>query len=389
MTSRFSLRQFFFVTHLWLGLASGIIVTILCLTGFLLALHPPIEQWINRDLMVREDIGDPIPADQLVEKTLKGSEVRYTAIEVPALENGAWKFREGRDNTFVDPYTGENLGLSRPFVKDLYRTVFRLHRWLLLDDEIGRPITGAATVIFLIVTISGLVLWFDKCRKNYMKGLVLRRGVGWKRFNYDAHLVMGIYTLIPVIIMAASGLFWSYNDTFKAVSFRILDGTAAPAPKPREPKKEKKEDPELFTDLPYQAIVETVNKELPYSGPFTLRFPEKGKSEIVITKTPVARFWQVPARDELELDLSGQVVKRKLYSEKTRAEKFLSVIKPIHVGTVWGNFTLVIYLVASFLATTLPLTGTIMWWNRIRAQRRSQKLLKERKARETQTSEPS
>ena len=236
MTARISLRQFFFVTHLWLGLASGIIVTILCLSGFLLALHPPIEQWLNRDLMVRQDQGDTLSPDQLVRTTLQDTKIRFTAIEVPAQENGAWKFRQGRENTFVDPYTGENLGQAKPFVKEAYRTVFRLHRWLLLDDSIGRPITGAATVIFLVVSLSGLYLWLDKCRKNYVKGLTLRSGVGWKRFNYDLHLVFGIYTLIPILIMAASGLFWSYNSAFKSVSFRILDGTSAPPAQTREAK---------------------------------------------------------------------------------------------------------------------------------------------------------
>lgn len=375
-----SVRKFFFVVHLWLGLASAIVVTILCLTGFLLALHPPVQDWLNRDLRTCSVSALPaLTPENLVAQTLEGSDRKFNAIELPADPNGTWKFREGRVTVFVDPYSGESLGEARLLFQDAYRVVFRLHRWLLLDDSIGRPITGASTVIFLVVTLSGVVLWLDKCRKNFKRGLTFRRGVGWKRFNYDSHLIFGAYTLIPVFIMGVSGLYWSYNDSFKAVSYRVFDGTSAPKPPPRE-KKEKKE-PEFLTDLPYQAVIDAVAKELPYRGAFTLRFPEKGKEIIIVTKTPVSGFWQVPARDELHFDIAtGQIVERKLYADKTRAEKFLSIIKPIHVGTVWGNFTVVIYLFACFLATTLPISGTIMWWNRISAQRRAQKTLKQRQA---------
>lgn len=384
MSKRFSFRQAFFVAHLWLGLGSGIIITILCLTGFLLAFHPPVEQWLNRELMKRPISGQPIAPELLVETVFKDGSDKFTAIEVPADADGSWKFRQGRDNFYVDPYTGDNLGQGYRLFEDGYRVVFRLHRWLLLDDSIGRPITGAATVIFLLVSVSGLVLWFDKCRKNYSRGLTFRKGVGWKRLNYDAHLVLGIYTLLPLVIMGASGLFWSYREPFKTVAYRVLDGSAAPASPVRQ-EKPKGPPPELVTALPYQEIIDTVAGELPYRGAFTIRFPEKGKDVIVVTKTPVATFWQVPARDELELDMTtAKVVKRTLYADKTTAEKFLSVIKPIHVGTVWGNFSLVIYLLASLLGVTLPLTGTIMWWNRIRAQRRSKQALDRRKFRETQ-----
>lgn len=382
---RSPIKQFFFTLHLWLGLAGGIVVTILCFTGFLLALHPPVQQWLNRDLAVSQgDSRSALTPEQLVRSILEAEDRKFNAIEFPAEENGTWKFREGRDTVYVDPYTGKNLGQARPLFQDGYRFVFRLHRWLLLDDSIGRPITGASTLIFLVITLSGLYLWFEKCRKNFTRGLTFKSGVGWKRLNYDAHLVFGIYTLVPVLVMACSGLFWSYNSTFKSVSYRLLDGTQAPAPPPRE-KKEKKE-PELVTELPFQAVMETVQRELPYRGPFTVRLPEKGSDKIIVTKTPVSGFWQVPGRDELHLDIvTAQVMEKKLYADKTRAEKFLSIIKPIHVGTVWGNFTVAIYLSACLLATTLPLTGTVMWWNRLRAQRRADKTLKQRQAEREQS----
>lgn len=374
------LRQIFFTLHLWLGLASGIVVTILCFTGFLLALHPPVQQWLNRDLAVSKSGAiSQIEADRFVRTILESEKRKFNAIEFPADDDGTWKFREGRDTVYADPATGESLGSARPLFPDGYRIVFRLHRWLLLDDSLGRPITGAATLIFLLVTLSGLYLWFDKCRKNFTRGLSFKSGVGWKRLNYDAHLVFGIYTLIPVLIMALSGLFWSYNSTFKTVSYRLLDGTKAPVSPPRD-KREKKE-PELVTDLPFQAVIETVQRELPYRGAFTVRFPDKGSDKIVVTKTPVSGFWQVPGRDELQLDITtAQVLEKNLYADKTRAEKFLSIIKPIHVGTIWGNFTVVIYLLACLLATTLPVTGTVMWWNRLRAQRRADKTLKKRRS---------
>ena len=52
--------------------------------------------------------------------------------------------------------------VSEQLRDEFFFTMFRMHRWLLFDSAIGRPIVGIATIIFLFLSISGVVLWFPK-----------------------------------------------------------------------------------------------------------------------------------------------------------------------------------------------------------------------------------
>ena len=364
---RYGWKQFLFDIHLWLGLGSGVIVSILCLTGVYLALHPPIEDWLNRDLRVHNAEGIHLSPAVIVD-TASGPH-EFTAREIPSQPNASWILKQGRRSFYVDPFTGELLGEPLPFLDGSFRFAFRLHRWLLLDTSVGRPITGAATVIFLVVLLSGGILWLQKTRKNRTRGLAFKRGVNWKRWNYDLHLILGVYALIPLFVMGASGLFWSYRTPFQQVAYTLLDGRSAPQQEQRARTAER--DAPLVTDLPYEQTLRQLEKELSYSGSTTIYFPKADDEQFRVVKKREAGFWSVPARDEVQFDReTGDIVERKLFGDKTRAEKFLSLIKAIHIGEVLGNFSLVLYLLASLVGTTLPISGSIMWWNRIRAQRR-------------------
>src|SRR5690606_5921797 len=96
----------------------------------------------------------------------------------------------------------------------------------LLDISIGRPIVGVATIIFLILSITGIVLWFPNKKlkklkwKNLKPGFKIAWRAKWKRINHDLHVTLGFYTAVFLIIMSLTGLFWSfewYKDAGSAV----------------------------------------------------------------------------------------------------------------------------------------------------------------------------
>ena len=102
----------------------------------------------------------------------------------------------------------------------------RLHRWLCLPTEIGRPIVGVATLIYVVLTLTGLLLWLPRTaaawrRKSTWKTALnvrVRRG-GWP-LVFDLHNALGFYTLLPALILALTGLCWSfgwYRDAVGAV----------------------------------------------------------------------------------------------------------------------------------------------------------------------------
>ena len=264
----------------------------------------------------------------------------------------------------VDPSTGDLLAEPRPFLEGSYMWAFRLHRWLLMERSVGRSITGAATLVFVGILLSGLVLWFQKTARKRKRGLLFKRGVSWKRFNYDSHLVLGLYAALPLLVMALSGLFWSYRTAFVATTYMILDGTS-PEQKQKEKAPTAKSDAGPNYSLPYERVQEWMSQRFPDPGTLTVYFPREGEATFRVVKRREAWIQNLPAVDEVFFRTeSGEVEAEELFANRTRAQKVLALIKAIHIGEIYGPFSLVLYIVCAAIGAILPISGIIMWWNR-------------------------
>ena len=83
----------------------------------------------------------------------------------------------------MDQYTGEIKGkYERPA---FFVTMFRLHRWLLdsmkADGGVfwGKMIVGVSTLLFVVVLISGIVIWWPRTRKALKNSLRISVGRGF------------------------------------------------------------------------------------------------------------------------------------------------------------------------------------------------------------------
>lgn len=68
---------------------------------------------------------------------------------------------------FVNQYTGEILGTPEEGVSEFFLTVMKLHRWLLIEGDTGKIIVGISTIIFVFLTLTGMVIWFPIKLKNW------------------------------------------------------------------------------------------------------------------------------------------------------------------------------------------------------------------------------
>lgn len=356
--------------HLWLGLITGLFAFLLCLSGTVLVLQAPVENWINRDVLVVQATEQQVPITQLLSQAPDLESL--TGLTIPADPNAAWALQAGRESTYINPYTGEVLGGMHQATHDFFMVWFRLHRWLLFDSEIGRPITGAATLCFLLISLTGLYLWLNKAlrqpRRTLPRLLALKRKVGWRRQNYDLHLVLGIYAVIPLLIMAYSGLFWSYREPFVKTHHLVLNGQNQQ--EREKPTLAQNREPISKLAIPYAQIIATTTKLYPYPGDLSLRLPEKASEPLEITKTNRSHFWSMPARDKWYADpQTGQVLQELPFAQLSRAEQYLGLIKAIHIGTLFNNLSLWIYFLAALIGTSLPLTGALHWGQRLFKQR--------------------
>jgi len=361
--------------HLWMGIGSGIILFIVCLTGTIYAFRTEIEQVIEPDKYRVEVQGERMAAAELITELEQQSGGKIDMISIPHAPDAPYKLRikrpdeEGRGTTyFVNPYTAEIKGTTDSPSSDFFMTVFRLHRWLLMERSVGRVVVGIATVIFVFIIISGMVLWWPKKLKHLKQSLTVKTSANWKRINHDLHNSLGFYASILLMVMALSGLCWSfewYRDGLGAVLGTKVFGSRGSSEA-------------LVSTVSENAvpvsITEVLNKSqeiLPYDGDYTIYLPKESSDLITLRKYRPASFSGLKAYDMLLLDqYSGKLLFTDIYAERPLNEKISTMIKPIHTGEIFGTFSKILYFIASLIGTSLPITGVFIWINKLKKKRK-------------------
>ena len=207
------MRKLFLTLHLWAGLTAALFLLLLGVSGALVAFEGEIDRALNPRLSYVHPQGQPL--------TLEAISARLTAaypgatIEVFGLPQradyslfvGLMQSSRKRTALFVNPYTGEVLG-SADQANHFANRVHQLHTHLLVG-ELADEITGWSSVFLLVLSITGLVLWWP--RKLFRLRWDSLTGQGsLKRFNYDLHNLVGAASSIVLFIFAwtAIGIHW-------------------------------------------------------------------------------------------------------------------------------------------------------------------------------------
>ncbi len=213
------MRKFFAKVHLWLSIPFGIIIAIVCLTGAILVFETEIlELGYPSRYFVKEVKGEPLSPATLIESARQQlpDSVRINGIRVSSDPRRTYQLiLPGKKAAgFIDPYTGEVTGMDDG--QGFFLKMMRLHRWLL--DEYkrdgsfswGKSIVGYATLVLAIIIISGIVIWYPRNKKVLRNRLKVKTKAGWFRFFYDLHVSGGFYAALLLLILALTGLTWSF-----------------------------------------------------------------------------------------------------------------------------------------------------------------------------------
>lgn len=370
---KYTLRKFINDIHLWLGIGSGIIIFIICLTGTIMVFEEEIDGLFSKGMVVQPQ-SDIISLEQLKSKVAQEYKGTVTGITLPVSIDEPYLFtvkknpKERRgEKLLVNPYTGDIQPQTKSGWNDFYMFNFKLHRWLLFDPEVGRPIVGVATIIFVILSVTGLVLWFPKKLKwkwkNFKKGFAIKTTANWKRINHDLHSTLGFYALIFILIMGLTGLCWSFEG------YRDALGTVIGTPIfNREKEAIHVQDDNKKTTIDYDQAIQIAQKHLNYKGKVYISYSTKDRYYSI--RKYHSESWFPDARDELTIDQYGSVVSLKKFGDKAFNEKIAAQIKPLHTGTFMGGFSKFIYFLAALIGTSLPITGVIIWVNKLKKKRK-------------------
>jgi uncharacterized iron-regulated membrane protein len=371
---KFSIRFWINQMHLWLGLASAIIFFLVCATGTIYVFKKEIEHMLEpgkyevayQDQAFKMSLEEQIA---FVEKETKGKASRISIDSDPtkSIEIQIHKGKEDKRGLthYVNPYEMQLLGTAKGPASEFFMTVFKMHRWLTFDTEVGRPIVGVATLIFVLLSISGLALWIPKKWKkwkNYKAGYRIKWKASWKRLNHDLHNVLGFYAFPIILIMALTGLNWSF-EWYKDGLGKVLGAEVFAGKKPLP-----------FTSTPsgdsssikLNKVFEIAQAELNYKGKTVVGLPKGEDGVFNIRKTSSERL-NKEATDMLILDqYNGKIIEKQIFDNKRFGEKIASQIQAIHMGETHGLFSKIIYFFCCLIATSLPVTGIFIWINKMK-----------------------
>ncbi|GAA0538700.1 PepSY-associated TM helix domain-containing protein [Chitinophaga japonensis] len=350
--------------HLWLGLASGLVVLVVALTGSLLVFEKELEPLLSpRFHYVEAPAGEarPLSMDLLARKVLQRHQpYRLYDIDIEEAPDRSviftlQKSKDDRLAVAVNQYTGQiiqTVDEERRF----FHVVLDLHRYLCMGTA-GKVITGISCSIFLVLVLTGLVLWWPR-RNSRRQRLRIKWNASWKRLNWDLHAVLGFYMHIILFLIALTGLTWSYQWMNNLI-FYAFDGK--PAVKITPPVA----TPATGHHYAYMdRMLATTDSILAYRGPVRIRFAEKpGQAVTVSRQNRDAAISNVTSFLYFR-EGSGQLVKTRLYEAESRGMKARRVVYPIHTGSLLGWPTKILALIASLIAASLPVTGLYIWLHR-------------------------
>ncbi|RZK90429.1 MAG: PepSY domain-containing protein, partial [Hymenobacter sp.] len=218
--------------HLWLGLASGLIVLIVSLSGAVFVFQDEIrdltQPWRKVEVQAQPMLL-PSVLQAAATKAQPGFAASWTTYNGPDRSTAVY-LSKGEEvyYAFLNPYTGQVLKVQN-LKSDFFTVVQYLHMYLLLPPAIGKWVVDIAVITFVIMLISGLVLWWPRNKAARKQRFSVKWDASPKRRNYDLHNVFGFYASGLALVLALSGLCISYEWLMDGVGALANGGTSIAA----------------------------------------------------------------------------------------------------------------------------------------------------------------
>lgn len=209
-------RRIFFWLHLSVGVVAGVVIGLMAVTGFLLAYERPIKtQFGQPHLPELAQSVTPPGVDAILQSLGQSPQGEPSQLVVHRDDRQPMEARWGRESTLlIDGRTGQAIGRPSARMQRFFRFVEDLHRSIGfgMQNAFGRGLAGAATLCFLFILLSGLWLWFPRSFNwaGFRARLLFRRGLKARAREWNHHHVVGVWLLLPLLVIVASGLVMAY-----------------------------------------------------------------------------------------------------------------------------------------------------------------------------------
>lgn len=368
------LKKTLFQLHWFFGITAGLVLALMGITGAAYSFQDEILRALNPSvLQVEKQVAGVLPPVELVEhiEATSGKKVAMLWVETDSGNAARVYFtppkgeRRG-EMRYFDPYTGEFMGDA--VGQDFFGLMLQLHRFLAMGDT-GRNITGACTLILLFFCLSGLYLRWPRQWNSWRVWLTLDWKKKGRSFNWDLHSVAGTWCLLVYLLLALTGLSWSYEWYNKGLTRLLSDapqnervrGGRGPAP----------EGPAPTAD--YAAMWSSIYSAAgPGLSAYNIRMPP-------VAGQPATVFYLLDssphdrALNQITLDPATGIVQRvDRYADKSFKAQLLTSIYALHVGSYFGLVGRIIITLAAVCMPLFFITGWLLYLDRRRKKKQIQ-----------------
>lgn len=407
-------KRVFAWLHLWLGLASGIVVMIVSITGCIYVFQNEIRDMLEDWRFVTPRETPFLPPSKLAalaelqmqgqkassitfgekneaaiagffspgkgpgEKAgLPGLKIKPGAkMKKPAADQaGDTDIRRKKGGKFIslylNPYTGELLKtktIIRGEETDFFRFILRGHRTLWLPGGIGKVVVGVSILIFVFLLVSGIVLWWPvKWIKSVRdKSFRIKWDAKFKRLNYDLHNVFGFYSMLFLLLISLTGLVYSFQWYSKGLYWLTSGGE-----KMGDFRKIPKSDTTgnlSFAAVTADKVWMMMRRATPEASGMLISLPLKAADPVAVTVYKKRNtFYNADSYffDQYTLKrLKSKSPFSGKYVEANLPDKIRRMNYDIHVGAILGMPGKILAFLASLISASLPVTGFLIWWGK-------------------------
>ncbi|MDX3959240.1 PepSY-associated TM helix domain-containing protein [Aliarcobacter skirrowii] len=402
-------KSFWFQIHWFLGIVFGLTLILIGISGAVWSYQKEIMRLINpntytvqvpqkQEILTVQDILEKYQEQNKDRKinsiSFSSDKSSSVSINLTSLDPNN---RRG-ETIYLNPYTAEVL--PELVGSDFFNFFFTLHRWLTFSGDvqyIGKNIVAISTIACIILTIGGLIVYWPRVRRSFAKSMTFSFKHKNRAFLSTIHSAIGLWVLIPFLLMCLTGLYWSY-DWYRSAMFTVMgveqpkrqqQQTQAPQQQTSQVQGEQRQQrdgqqgqrvqkqPQVISYETAQKVVDIFNQNVARdykNASLRLTSTKEGTYTISYLYADATHFRET---NSMEIDPNkALLVKEAKYSDKKLNEKIMSSMLPVHSGEFFGWIGQLIFFISSALMSLFVITGYMLYYDRWKKKR--DKALKEK-----------
>ena len=377
------LRRLWWSVHRWIGLGLLILLVPIAVSGALLVYHDEFDALLNPKRWAVSGPQVALSTSEYLANAAKivGPNEHITGIRFPAepgspvrvltrqqAESGSGR-RPRLITVFLDPPTGAVLD-KVDFRASLFGFLHVFHENLTIPQYYGRQIIGWAGVGMLILSLTGIWLWWPR-------GGAVWRGLRWRRGPHtttNLHHLLGFWISFPLAIVSLTGIYLSFPQMART----MMSSVAPMSPPPQRTFAAAiVEKPNLSPD----EALRLAQASDPGARPASLflptvpnRQPAAEDREGGTGRDNPAPVWRAQLRmadrDLITLTINDRTGALRRLPDPLAGNRAARWIRWVHDGSRGGPVWRFVVFLTGVFPVVFAVTGLMMWWRgrRIRQQ---------------------